>query len=78
VRISLGIISLCTGVFVWPTYAQSDTTPIPKGSDEWRFELTPYLWAPTIKSTLSYNDQYIKSVDQNASDVLHNLKSGQI
>ena len=75
-RIRLGVILVCAGVFVCPAYAQPDATPIPKVSDEWRFELTPYLWAPAIASTLSYNDKYIKSVDQNASDVLHNLKSG--
>jgi len=72
----LWIISVCAGLYALPAYAQLDTTPIPKVSDEWRFELTPYLWAPAIASTLSYNDQYIKSVDQNASNVLHNLKSG--
>lgn len=75
-RIRLGIILVCAGVFACPAYAQPYNTPIPKVLDEWRFELTPYLWAPSIASTLSYNDQYIKSVDQNASDVLHNLKSG--
>lgn len=24
-------------------------------SDEWRFQLTPYLWLPTIDGTLNYD-----------------------
>lgn len=65
-------------LFVSISYAQADgqLTPIPKISDEWRFEVTPYLWVPGISSTLNYKDQYIQTANVSANNVISNLKSG--
>jgi hypothetical protein len=57
-------------------YAQSDLTPIPTISDAWRFEVTPYVWTPSVTSTLSYNDRYINTAYLSSSNVLGDLKSG--
>ena len=57
-------------------YADQQLTPIPKISNEWSFELTPYLWLPSISSTLSYKDQYINTADLSMNNVVSNLKSG--
>jgi hypothetical protein len=57
-------------------HAQSDNSPIPKISDQWRFELTPYLWAPSIGSTLNYKGQYVQTADLSANNIISNLKTG--
>jgi len=56
--------------------AAEELTPIPKASSEWRFEVTPYLWAPGIKGTLNLDSGIAKSADYSSSNVLGNLKSG--
>jgi len=53
-----------------------EVSPIPNVSNEWRFELTPYLWAPGINSTLNYKGHYIQSANLNANNIISNLKSG--
>jgi hypothetical protein len=52
------------------------TSPLPKISDEWRFEVTPYIWAPGVSSTLFYNDRYINTANLSSSNVLGDLKTG--
>ena len=54
----------------------SDASPIPKVSDEWRFEVTPYLWGVGIKGTVNLNNDLAKSADMSTSNVLGDLKSG--
>ena len=54
----------------------TDTSPIPKVSDEWRFEVTPYLWGTGIRGTANLNNSLAKSADMSTSNVLSNLKSG--
>jgi len=56
--------------------AADDLNPLPKISDAWNFELTPYLWAPGINSTLNYKGHYLNSADLSAINVISNLKSG--
>ena len=56
--------------------ANSDLSPIPKVSDEWRFEVTPYLWGTGIKGTVNLNDSAAKSADMSSGNVLSDLKSG--
>lgn len=56
--------------------AAEDLSPIPQVSDQWRFEVTPYLWAPAIKGTLGLDSGLAKSADFTSSDVVSNLKSG--
>jgi hypothetical protein len=56
--------------------ANSDPSPIPKVSDEWRFEVTPYLWGTGIKGTVNLNDSAAKSADMSSGNVLSDLKSG--
>jgi len=57
-------------------YAVEELNPIRKVSDAWSFELTPYLWAPSIGSTLNYKGQYVKTAELSANNVISNLKTG--
>lgn len=50
--------------------AAEDITPIPNISDAWRFEVTPYLWAPGIKGTVGLDSGPTKSADFTTSNVL--------
>ena len=64
-----------------PVLAQAEDSattlsPIPQVSQGWRFEVTPYLWSPSINSSLFFNDQYINTSKFSSGDVLSNLKSG--
>ncbi len=54
----------------------SESSPMPKVGNEWRYEVTPYIWAPGIKGTFNLNSGPAKSVDLNSSSVLSNLKTG--
>lgn len=57
-------------------HAAEDVSPIPVISEAWRFEITPYVWAPGIKGTLGLDSGLAKSADFTTSNVLSNLKSG--
>ena len=54
----------------------TDVSPIPTVSNEWRFEVTPYVWLTGVKGTMDFNNGLAKSADYSSSDVLSNLKSG--
>ena len=56
--------------------SNSDFSPIPTVSNEWRFEVTPYVWLTGVKGTMNLNNGLAKSADYSSSDVLSNLKSG--
>lgn len=56
--------------------AADDVNPIPAISDAWRFEVTPYLWAPGIKGTVGLDSGLARSADFTSSNVLGALKSG--
>ena len=56
--------------------SNSDVSPIPTVSNEWRFEVTPYVWLTGVKGTINLNNGLAKSADYSSSDVLSNLKSG--
>ncbi|QWE16219.1 hypothetical protein [Polynucleobacter sp. AP-Nino-20-G2] len=56
--------------------AAEELTPIPKASDAWRFEVTPYLWLTGIKGTMNFDNSLAKSADYSSGNVLSNLKSG--
>lgn len=62
--------------FLGAAQAADELTPITKVSDEWRFTVTPYLWAPGIKGTLNFADGLVKTADVSSSNVLGNLKTG--
>jgi hypothetical protein len=70
------LVALMSLGFLSTSQAEEALTPIPKISNDWQFELTPYLWAPTISSTLSYKDQYVNTANLSMSNVISNLKSG--
>ncbi len=70
------LVAFISFVFLSAAQAQDALTPIPKVSNEWQFEVTPYLWAPSISSTLNYKGQYLNTADLNANNVISNLKSG--
>lgn len=57
-------------------HADSGLSPLPKISDEWRFEVTPYIWGSGVSSTLFYNDRYLNTANLSTSNVLGDLKSG--
>jgi len=56
-------------------YADDDLSPIPKVSDEWRFAVAPYAWAPGATATISNDGKLIKSASMSIGNVLSNLKS---
>lgn len=70
----LSASALLTTVSV--AHADQEVSPLPKISDEWRFEVTPYLWGAGISSTLFYNDRYLNTAKLSTSNVLGDLKSG--
>ena len=73
------ILLFCAAALVAQTataQASADASPIPKVSDDWRFELTPYLWGVGIQGTVNLNNGLAKSADMSTSNVLSNLKSG--
>ena len=57
-------------------YAEESLSPIPQVSQEWRFDVTPYLWSPGINSSLFINGKSQGTSKFSSSDVLSNLKSG--
>lgn len=67
---------VCALLLAQFAHAEEDLTPIPKTSDEWRFSVTPYLWAPSINSTLFLNDRYLNTAALSTSSILGDLKSG--
>jgi hypothetical protein len=69
---SIGILFASTNL----TYAAEELNPIRKVSDAWTFELTPYLWAPSIGSTLNYKDRFITTADVSTNNIISNLKTG--
>ncbi|BEI41175.1 hypothetical protein PHIN9_11060 [Polynucleobacter sp. HIN9] len=58
------------------TASANTDNPIPAVADQWRFEVTPYLWAPGIKGTMGFDNGLARSADFSSSNVLSNLKSG--
>ena len=73
------ILLFCATALVAQTaaaQASADASPIPKVSDEWRFEVTPYLWGVGIKGTVNLNNGLAKSADMSSGNVLSDLKSG--
>lgn len=75
------LIKALVGVFALTSlathaHAADELSPIPKISSEWRFEVTPYVWASGIKGTLGLDSGLAKSADFTSSDVVSNLKSG--
>ncbi len=56
--------------------ADQGLSPLPKISNEWRFEVTPYIWGSGVSSTLFYNDRYLNTAKLSTSNVLGDLKSG--
>jgi len=57
-------------------YADEALTPIPKISNEWTFDVTPYVWGSNINSTLNYKGKYLNTADVTMNDIISNLKSG--
>jgi len=57
-------------------HADQGLSPLPKISEEWRFEVTPYIWGSGVSSTLFYNDRYLNTAKLSTSNVLGDLKSG--
>ena len=76
--ISKLVLLLISALSVGQSFAQSnpEASPIPKISNEWRYEVTPYLWAPGIKGTINFDNRLTKSADMSSSNVLGNLKTG--
>ena len=56
-------------------YADEEVTPIPKVSEEWRFAVAPYGWAPAASATISNDGKLIKNASMSTNNVISNLKS---
>ena len=69
---------LSTLIVTSTAFAQESNTssPLQKVSQEWRFEVTPYVWIPGIKGTINFDNGLAKTADFSSSNVLSNLKSG--
>lgn len=76
-KISQSLLATCV-LLASTTFAHATETlsPIPKITNEWSFELTPYVWLPQISSTLNYKDQYVTTANVSMNDIINNLKSG--
>ena len=76
-KILASILSI-SAVFTTVGVAQADQalSPLPKITDEWRFEVTPYVWGSGVTSSLFYNDRYLNTAKLSTSNVLGDLKSG--
>lgn len=72
----LCLLSILLSSHVASAQSNKDVSPIPTVSDEWRFEITPYLWGAGIKGTMDFNNGLAKSADISAKNVINNLKSG--
>ena len=66
---------ICLWGVMLTAYAQSDVSPVPKVSDEWRFSVTPYIWTPGINGTLYYNNTALGSSDLSSSNILSKLSA---
>lgn len=76
-KIIQSLISVCVLLnFAAFAHSAEELSPIPKVTNAWSFELTPYVWLPQIGSTLSYKDQYITTANVSMNDIISNLKSG--
>lgn len=73
---ALAILLFTTLTSAGFSQAAEESSPIPAISDAWRFEVTPYLWAPGIKGTVGLDSGLAKSADFTTSNVLGALKSG--
>ena len=71
------LTQLLIGVLAFTSmaYAQSDASPVPKVSDEWRFSITPYIWTPGINGTLYYNNTALGSSNLSSSNILSKLSA---
>ena len=76
IQLSKLLALVCVLLLSQFTHADEGLTPIPQTSDEWRFSVTPYLWAPGISSTLFFNDRYLNTAALSTSNILGDLKSG--
>ena len=56
--------------------AESEISPIPKVTDEWRSSATLYVWGPGLMTTVNNNNGAVSSADFSMGQVLSNLKSG--
>jgi hypothetical protein len=70
------VISFTSCCAVGMVLANPDPSPIPTVTEQWRFEVTPYVWAPGIKGTIGLDNGLARSADFSSSNVLDNLKSG--
>lgn len=77
ILLTFGLFSLFTATSASANpNANSNTSPIPEVSNQWRFEVTPYLWSPGINGTMGFDNGSTRSADFSSSNVLSNLKSG--
>ena len=72
----LCLLSILLSTHMASAQSNADASPIPKVSNEWRFEVTPYIWGAGIKGTMNFDNGLAKSADISSSNVISNLKSG--
>lgn len=69
-------LSTLLAIFLGPVCAQSDLSPIPKVTDEWRSSITPYVWVPGLMATINNNNGSSSTADFSMNQVISNLKTG--
>ena len=68
---------LCTALFAQIATAQPDAAaskPATLATDQWRYDVTPYLWAIGVSGSISHGGDTIAKVSLNPGDVLSDLK----
>ena len=65
----LYLLSIAFATHAGSAQSNADVSPIPTVSNEWRFEVTPYVWLTGVKGTMNFNNGLAKSADYSSSDV---------
>lgn len=66
---------LIAPLFIANAFAEQ-TTPIPQITDDFRFVVTPYLWTPSVRGTVDYDNIKVADVGMSSSQVLSSLSMG--
>ncbi|CAM3644890.1 hypothetical protein [Polynucleobacter antarcticus] len=56
--------------------AHAQAKVMPNVSDEWRFSVSPYVWAVGVSGTVNTNDGVSKSVNLDTNKVINDLRGG--
>ena len=52
------------------------SSPIPQVTDGLRYAITPYLWMPSVRGTVDYDNIQVANVGMSSSQILQSLSTG--